>query len=219
MRARSPPHVIVFALRFAARLWLSLAISNSWSNLWFLHGFILSWSNSSSFGVFWLGTPNQIKKVVDSNRNPTPVFFLLPFFSFLDYTKKIRKIGRRATLARGMGIPSCNTHHREVGNGWHHHVYLTHPHRRKSHVTCWIATRRCFRTISYQLAALRSRNTEGPKGQGYWQETESAKLIRYNKWLSGWNHLYIVTSSHEPTSGHVMMSYSKKQWKTDGRDQ
>jgi len=46
--------------------------------------------------------------------------------------------------------------------------------------------------------------------------TSPAKL---NKWLSGWNHLYIVTSSHEPTSGHVMMSYSKKQWKTDGRDQ
>ena len=44
-------------------------------------------------------------------------------------------------------------------------------------------------------------------------------LSQCNKWLSGWNHLYIVTSSHEPTSGHVMMSYSKKQWKTDGRDQ
>jgi len=35
-----------------------------------------------------------------------------------------------------------------------------------------------------------------------------------NKWLSGWNHLYIVNSSHEPTSGHVMMSFSRTQWKT-----
>jgi len=44
-------------------------------------------------------------------------------------------------------------------------------------------------------------------------------LIFCNKWLSGWNHLYIVTSSHEPTSGHVSRSYSKKRWKTHGRDQ
>jgi len=33
-----------------------------------------------------------------------------------------------------------------------------------------------------------------------------------NKWLSGWNHLYIVTSSHQPTSSHVIMSYSKPEF-------
>jgi len=29
-----------------------------------------------------------------------------------------------------------------------------------------------------------------------------------NKWLSGFCHLYIVTASHELTSGHVMLEYS-----------
>ena len=69
---------------FTPRLLLSLAISNSLSNLSFLHGFIISWSNSSSFTVFWLKTPNNKEQVLDSNRKPTPGFFRLLFFSFVD---------------------------------------------------------------------------------------------------------------------------------------
>jgi len=36
-----------------------------------------------------------------------------------------------------------------------------------------------------------------------------------HKSLSGVSHLYIVTSSHEPTSGHVMLKDSKDLLRTD----